>query len=84
MHQTGVSDTIGMPQQMLAPLREVTMLTPVMHTREDFIQVHEPVKYSFRHGSQLAPLPPLPALPDTLPGFILDMPLSGIDSYVKQ
>jgi len=73
-----------MPHQLLAPLREVTMLTPVMHTREDFTLTYQPVKHSYRHGSQLVPLPPLPALPDTLPGFILDMPLEGIDSYVKE
>ena len=84
MHQVAVADTLAMPQQMLAPLREVTVLTPVMQRPADFLEMYQPVKHSYRHGSQLAPLPPLPALPDTLPGFILDMPLSGIDSYVKQ
>ena len=66
---------MAMPQLLLPPLREVTMLTPVMLTRDDLRQGHEPVKQAYRQGSQLAPLPPMPALPDTLPGFILDMPL---------
>ena len=82
-HQTPAPNIMAMPQELLQPLREVTMLTPVMVCRDDFSQIHEPVKHSYRQGSQLVPLPPLPALPDTLAGFILNMPLDGIDSYVK-
>jgi hypothetical protein len=48
---------------MLAPLREVTVLTAVMQSQPDFLEMYQPVKHSYRHGSQLAPLPPLPALP---------------------
>ena len=81
--QTPTPNIMAMPQEFLQPLREVTMLTPVMVSRDDLSQIHEPVKHSFRLGSQLVPLPPLPALPDTLPGIILSMPLDGIDSYVK-
>ena len=60
------------------------LLTPVMQTAEHFAQVHEPVKYSYRHGSQLFPLPPLPATPDSMPGLILDLPLEGVEHYVKR
>ena len=48
-----------MPQQMLAPLREVTVLTPVMQRPADFLEMYQPVKHSYRHGSQLTPLPPV-------------------------
>jgi len=74
-HLPPVPNPMAMPQELLPPLREVNMLTPVMLTRDDLLQTHDSVKHSYRHGSQLAPLPPMPALPDTLPGFILNMPL---------
>ena len=63
MHQVAVADTLAMPQQMLGPLREVTVLTQVMQRPADFLEMYQPVKHLYRHGSQLAPLPPLPALP---------------------
>ena len=63
MHQVAVADTLALPQQMLAPLREVTVLTPVMQSQPDFLEMYQPVKHSYRHGSQLAPLPPLRSLP---------------------
>ena len=59
MHQVAVADTLAMPQQMLAPLREVTVLTPVMQRPADFLEMYQPVKHSYRHGSQLTPLPPV-------------------------
>jgi hypothetical protein len=58
------------------------LLTPVMQTREHLAQVHEPVKYSYRQGSQIVQLPPLPATADSTPGLIIDMPLEGIEHYI--
>ncbi len=45
MHQVAVADTLAMPQQMLAPLREVTVLTPVMQRPADFLEMYQPVKH---------------------------------------
>ena len=83
VHQQALAaSNLAMLQHPLPPLREVMLLTPVMQTREHLAQVHEPVKYSYRHGSQLVQLPPLPATADSTPGLIIDMPLEGIEHYI--
>ena len=39
-HQAPVPNSMAMPKLLLPPLREVTMLTPVMLTQDDFSKVH--------------------------------------------
>lgn len=66
------------------PSREVLFLTPVMRSVQDLSSTHAPRRFSYQLGGQLVPLPATPTQESFAPGFILNMPLDEIESYVRQ